>query len=206
MAKTDIAVKNEILAIALEDAAFDGWSWEMVQDAAEKAGHPRSMALAAFPDKLKSVLVYFSRWADEQMMERLDGIDPESMRVRDRIRLAVQTRLSVLKDHKEAVRYSTGYFMNPLHKPDAAKMVWKTADVMWKWAGDTATDYNKYTKRGLLSGVLTSTMIAWMNDSSEDMAKTLKFLDARIENVMQFGKLASRIKSFGFMKNRQEAL
>lgn len=202
MASQNLEIKDEILMAALDDAAFDGWSWSLVQDATEKAGHPREMALAVFPDKLNGVLRYFSNWADTQMLDRLSDIDPDSMRIRDRIRLAVQTRLSVLKDHKEAVRYSTSHFINPLQKPVAAKMVWASADAMWKWAGDTSTDYNKYTKRTLLSGVLTSTMIAWMNDDTDDMSKTLRFLDARIENVMQFGKIMGRVKSAApFKKN-----
>jgi len=186
---------DKILLLALDDAAFDGWSWEVVQGAAEKAGYEKHMATAVFPGKLKDVLIHLSDWADRQMLERLKDIDPESMRVRDRVRLAVQTRLSVLKDHKEAVKNSTGYWLRPFRKYEAARIVWRTADTIWNWAGDTSEDYNRYTKRGLLSGVLTSTMLYWMNDTSSDMGKTLRFLDNRIENVMQLGKIIGTVKS-----------
>ena len=141
-------------------------------------------------------MAHFSDFADRQMLARLDGIDPESMRVRDRVRLAVQTRLAALKDYKEAVRYATGYWARPFRGARAAQMVWRTAGRIWIWAGDEAKDYNKYTKRGLLSGVLTSTMLAWLNDESEDMSATHRFLDNRIDNVMQFGKVVGRIKGF----------
>ncbi|MEM6781061.1 MAG: COQ9 family protein [Pseudomonadota bacterium] len=180
---------------ALEDVAFDGWSWEIIEAAAEKAEHDRDMATAVFPNKLKDVLIHFSDWADRDMLKRLEGIDPSSMRVRDRVRLAVQTRFYALKDYKEAVRHSTGYWLRPFRKYEAGKMVWQTADKIWEWAGDTSTDYNKYTKRGLLSGVLTSTTFAWMNDETEDQSKTLRFLDSRIDNVMQLGKVIGRVKS-----------
>lgn len=194
MTRSDIKIKDDILMAALDDAAFDGWSWEMVEDAAEKAGHGRDMAAAVFPGRLQQVLIHFSDWADRDMLTRLEGIDPESMRVRDRVRLAVQTRFYSLKDHKEAVRYSTGYWLRPLRKYEAGRMVWRSADRIWQWAGDTATDYNRYTKRALLSGVLTSTTMAWINDDTEDQSKTLRFLDNRIDNVMQLGKIIGRVK------------
>lgn len=182
--------------VALEDAAFDGWSWEMIERSAEKAGHGRDMASAAFPGKLKDVLMHFSDWADREMLSRLKGLDPDSMRVRDRIRLAVQTRIHTLREHKEAVRYSTGYWLRPFRKYEAGKMVWKTADRIWEWAGDTSTDYNRYTKRGLLSGILTSTTLVWMDDDTDDQSKTMRFLDRRIDNVMQLGKVIGRFKNF----------
>jgi ubiquinone biosynthesis protein COQ9 len=195
MNDNNTAIKDKILTVALEDAAFDGWNADMVQAAAEKAGYERAMAKAVFPDIVTDILVHLSDWADRQMLEKLEEIEPESMRVRDRIRLAVQTRLSVLKDHKESVKASSRYWLHPFRKFQAAKMVWSTADCIWDWAGDTATDYNRYTKRGLLSGVLTSTMLYWMNDDSENQEKTLRFLDSRIENVMQLGKVISTVKS-----------
>ncbi len=203
MTRSDIKIKDDILMAALDDAAFDGWSWKMVESAAEKAGYERDMAAAVFPGQLKDVLKHFSDWADRDMIERLKGIDPSSMRVRDRIRLAVQTRFYALKDHKEAVRYSTGYWMRPFRKYDAGRMVWKTADVIWNWAGDTATDYNRYTKRALLSGIVTSTTLAWINDETDDQSKTLRFLDNRIDNVMQLGKIIGRVK--GMAPNKQSA-
>ena len=193
--RKDIKIKDEILWVAAEDAAFDGWSWDVIETAAEKAGYEREMAAAVFPQKLTGALVHFADMVDRKMMERLKGIDPESMRVRDRVRLAVQTRLSVLKPYKESVRQSMGYWLRPFRKYEAARMVWRSADVIWNWAGDTSEDYNKYTKRVLLSGVLTSTMVAWMNDDSEDMNKTLRFLDSRIENVMQLGKVINTVKN-----------
>lgn len=200
MTRSDIKIKDDILMAALDDAAFDGWSWEMVEGAAEKAGYERDMAAAVFPGQLKDMLKHFSDWADRDMMARLKGIDPSSMRVRDRIRLAVQTRFYALKDHKEAVRYSTGYWMRPFRKYDAGRMVWKTADIIWNWAGDTATDYNRYTKRALLSGIITSTTLAWINDETDDQSKTLRFLDNRIDNVMQLGKIIGRVKGMALNK------
>ena len=57
---------------------------------------------------------------------------------------------------------------------------------MWRLAGDTSTDYNHYTKRITLGAVYASTLVTWLDDSSEGFFETAGFLDRRIDNVMQF--------------------
>lgn len=186
-------IQEKILKEALADIPFDGLNWDVVVRAADKCGYDADVAGSVFPNKVTSFLQYFSTWADEQMLEKLKALTPDEMRVRDRIREAVWIRLELLKPYKEVVRLSLTHWLNPLKKPKAAKMVWSTSDKIWKWAGDTATDYNKYTKRGLLSGVITATTLAWINDKSEDSQKTAKFLDRRIDNVLVVGKFAGKI-------------
>lgn len=194
-----INTQDQILMAALEDVPFDGWSWRIVQEASVKAGFKVETADAVFPEKLNDVLVHFADWSDRQMMAALADLNPDEMRVRDRVAIAVEKRLRVLEPHKDCVRASAGYWARPFKKVEAAKLIWRTSDIIWTWAGDTATDYNKYSKRGLLSGVLTSTMLYWLNDKSDDMDDTLAFLERRIDNVLRFGRvtggIVSKIKS-----------
>lgn len=194
MSKTQ-DIRDEILLAALPNVAFDGWSWDMVCESAVQAGHTENVARAVFPSQLVDVLDHFADWADRQMLEALKDVDPEELRIRDRVRDAVLTRLTALTPHKEAVRQSLQCWAWPTRNPRAAKVTWRTADCIWQWAGDTATDYNRYTKRGLLSGVIASTTLAWLKDVSEDMEQTTAFLDRRIENVMQLGKVVNRFKT-----------
>ena len=186
--------QDQILLNTLADVPFDGWTWQVVEQAAEKAGIRPDIAVTLFPERIQSVLIHFSDWADRQMLGRLKEINGGDMRVRDRVRCGVVERLDVLLPHKEALRLSSSYWLNPFRKVTAVKMVWKTADKIWIWAGDTATDYNHYTKRGLLSGVITATTMAWLNDTSDNHEETLAFLDRRIDNVLTVGKFASRFK------------
>jgi ubiquinone biosynthesis protein COQ9 len=65
---------------------------------------------------------------------------------------------------------------------------------MWRAAGDTATDFNFYTKRGILAGVYSATLMRWFTDTSENEADTAAFLAARIDNVMQFEKFKAQAK------------
>ena len=195
MDKRDVQrIQDEIVAAVLPQVVFDGWSWDAVVRAASEAGHSEHIARAVFPGRIVDVLDGFSDLADRTMMEALGAVDPEDMRVRDRVRSGVLARFEYLQPHKEAVRHSLAFWAVPTRKPRAAKIVWRTADRIWAWAGDQSTDYNRYTKRGLLSGVLVSTTLAWLGDESGSMDRTAAFLDRRIENVMQLGKVVGTIR------------
>ncbi len=192
-------IQDEILLAALDDVAFDGWQWHVIEGAAAKTEHGVDMAAAVFPNKLEDAVRHFSNWADRQMLDMLESANPQEMRVRDRVRRAVIVRLHVLEPYKEAVRAASSYWLIPTRNIDAGKIVWKTADQIWQWAGDDSTDYNHYTKRLLLSGVLTSTTLTWLNDTSPTHDHTVEFLDRRIDDVLKigrvFGKSAGKIIS-----------
>ena len=203
MDKNDvITIKDEILKAALPNVVFDGWHWDVIVQACEDAGHSENTARGVFPGKMVDVLDHFADYADREMLAALEGLDPESLRVRDRVKTALMMRFEKLMPYKDAVRQSLQFWIVPTRKPRAMKITWRTADKIWDWAGDPSSpgrvrDYNHYTKRGLLSGVIAATTLAWLNDSSEDMEQTREFLDRRIENVMQLGKVVSKFKKRG---------
>jgi ubiquinone biosynthesis protein COQ9 len=76
----------------------------------------------------------------------------------------------------------------------AARLLYHTVDTMWRAVGDTSTDFNFYTKRGILAGVYGATLLRWFNDSSTGESATHDFLAARIENVIQFEKFKAEAK------------
>ena len=194
MTLTSCEIQDKILESALEDVAFDGWTWIVIQNASVNAGFEKNMAEAVFPEKIIDVLDHFADWADRGMMDALDHSEFDTLSIRDKVEQAVKTRLEFLSPHKEAVKLSSSYWTHPLRKFRAMKIIWRTADVIWDKAGDTATDYNRYTKRGLLSGVIISTMLVWLSDDSENHADSYEFLTRRIKNVLQFGKVVSKIR------------
>lgn len=190
-----IQIRDKILLKALPNVSFDGWVWEMIEQSTVDAGYEKSMAKAVFPDRMKDVLAAFADLADREMVKALKNTNAEDLPVRKRVRTALLARYEWLKPYKEALRQSVQFWMLPSRKPRGAKIIWRTADVIWGWAGDTARDYNRYTKRGLLSGIILSTTLVWLNDNNEDMDQTKAFLDRRIENVMQLGKVIGRFKT-----------
>jgi ubiquinone biosynthesis protein COQ9 len=186
-------IRDRILLAALEDVAFDGWHWPVIEGAAEKAGFGKDMAFAVFPDKREDVIGHFSDWADRQMLSQLADEDYSGARIRDKIEAAVWTRLNILTPHREATRQAAAFWSRPLQGRDGGRALWQTADRIWEWAGDTATDYNHYTKRALLSGVILSTTLRWFNDQTEGSAASRAFLKRRIDNVLTVGQKSGKL-------------
>lgn len=189
-------IRDKIIEAVLPEIPFDGWTWPAVEQAAVKSGYEATMASSVFPGGLPDALDHFADLADRWMLARLAGMDPETLRVRDRVRMAVMARFRSLYPWRDAVRQSATYWMMPTRAGRGGKITWRTADRIWDWAGDTSTDYNRYTKRTLLFGVLVSTMLAWLNDDSSGMIDTEEFLDRRISAVMTIGKAVGKAKSF----------
>lgn len=117
------------------------------------------------------------------------------MRIRDRVAHCVRTRLEILAPHLQALSSALAFLAMPPRNLLLPKMVWRTADTIWRACGDTSTDYNHYTKRLLLSGVQTSTALYWLNDKSDGHEKTWTFLGRRIDDVMKIGGAIGKLKS-----------
>lgn len=187
-------LRDQILFAALPRVPADGWTFAAVCGACDDLGLPDVQIDALFPGGLEDVLIHFSDLLDRGMLDTLAHLDPEKLRIRDRIEKAVLARLDAAEPYKDALRLALAYWSMPPRHVRAARVVWRTADRIWDWAGDTATDYNRYTKRGLLAGVMTTTTLVWLKDSSDDLETTKLFLSNRIENVLKFGQIISKFK------------
>lgn len=184
-------VRDTALDLALsigENAAFDGWTRAAVESAALSEGVDPALAALAVPDSAVGLIDLYGQGVDKALAEALPPETLAAMKIRERIRSLVWTRLQIQEPAKEAIRRALAILAMPQNAPAAARLSWRSADVMWRIAGDTATDYNHYTKRAILSAVYGSTLLAWLQDESEGNADTAAFLDRRIDNVMQFEK------------------
>jgi ubiquinone biosynthesis protein COQ9 len=193
--KGDAALKSAVIEAALPHIPFDGLTDKLIERAAKEAGAGKADLLRLFPNGALSLLEAYSDSVDTEMERRLAKLNLAAMPIRKRIATAVKTRLGILKPHKEAVRRGIAHLSLPQNVPLGAKLVYRTVDAMWRAAGDVSTDFNFYTKRGILAGVYSATLMRWLTDNGEDEAATDAFLDARIENVMQFEKLKAQVKA-----------
>jgi ubiquinone biosynthesis protein COQ9 len=193
-AREDSAMKDAVLAAALKDAPFDGFTDVVLAKAGKTAGVEKEALARLFPEGALSLLEYYSHWADGEMEKLLAAMDLPKMKIRERIAAAVLARLSVLKAHKEAARRAGALLALPMHAGLGARLLYHSVDAMWRAVGDTSTDFNFYTKRGILAGVYGATLLRWFNDTSAGESATTEFLAARIENVMQFEKFKAQAK------------
>ena len=181
------------LAPAIADAAvFDGWTSLAVTNAAAAEGVDPEVAKFALKG---GAMVLISAWIaaiDRAMSEALPPETLATLKIRERIRRLVQFRLDAVAGQQEALRRALAIMAMPQNAGQALKLGWSSADAMWRLAGDTATDYNHYTKRMTLGALYASTLAVFAQDESDGFADTKAFLERRIENVMQFEKVKAQ--------------
>ena len=192
------AVRDRILVATLPHAAFDGWSQAALKagaaDVGRDEGWKQDMAPRAFPGGIPELVDHLADWTDRRMLDELAKLDLESMRIRDRIAAGVRARLQVLAPYREGVRRLLSHMSLPQNALQAARLTWRAVDAVWYAAGDQSSDFNYYTKRGLLAPVYSTTVLYWLADESEDFADTWAFLDRRIGDVLKIPAASSRIK------------
>ena len=182
------------LAPALADAAaFDGWSMAAVRNAAEAAGVNPDTAEYALGVGAMAMIEAWVHSVDAAMAQALPPEHLATLKIRERIRTLVQFRLDAIAHQKEALRRALAIMAMPQNVPRALQLGWHSADAMWRLAGDTATDYNHYTKRLTLGSIYAATLAVYVDDTSPDHADTRAFLERRIEGIMKFEKAKARL-------------
>jgi ubiquinone biosynthesis protein COQ9 len=194
LAASETELKSAVLKAALPHIPFDGFTQKTLEQAAGEAGVDGSAVLRLFPKGPLSLVEIFSQVADCETEQRLAKARLPGLKVRERIALAVRTRIEVLAAHKEAARRAAAFLSLPPNAPTAAKLIYNTVDSIWRAVGDTSTDFNFYTKRALLAAVYSSTLVRWFNDDYKDQESTWTFLDRRIADVMRIEKLKANIR------------
>jgi ubiquinone biosynthesis protein COQ9 len=160
--------------------------------AAAELGVPAERARIAFPDGPVQMIDAWFDWVDRHMLAAFPPERIDAMKVRERIGALLTHRFETLLPYKEALRRALAMLAMPQNALAAGRLAWRSADRIWRVAGDSATDYNHYTKRAILIGVYGSTTLIFLDDESERFAATRAFLDRRIGDVMRFEKAKAR--------------
>lgn len=192
----DMTLDELALALApaiADSAAFDGWSDAALVAAAEMAGADIDVARLAYPDGAMDMIAAWIGTVDLAMAKALPPEKLATMKIREKIAALVLARLDAIAGREEALRRATAIMAMPQNVVRAGKLGWSSADKMWRMAGDTATDYNHYTKRAILSSIYAATLAVFAGDESEGKAETRAFLDRRIDGVMRFEKAKAQL-------------
>jgi len=178
---------RDLLAPAVaSNAAFDGWGEEALRMAAEGADVDPDVARLAFPGGAVDMIDAWFAHVDREMEARWPAARLSERKIRERIQLLVEARLEIAAPDREALRRAVAVLAT--RPVTAARLAWRAADRMWRLAGDTAADFNHYTKRTTLVAVYGSTVTVFLGDESDDFADTRAFLGRRIDDVMRFEK------------------
>jgi ubiquinone biosynthesis protein COQ9 len=179
-----------VLGEALKLAPDQGWTWRMAYAAGAAAGFSKGETELLLPAGPRDLAALHAPACDAAAMAALAEVDPKSLKIRERIRAGALARTEAAIVHEAATRRWLGFLALPSNAALAVRLVWESADMIWRWAGDTSTDENHYTKRALLAGILAGALAVRLADGQ---AAAEAYIDRRIDNVMTFERLKARV-------------
>jgi len=185
------AAEQRVLDAALPLVTDCGWTSRLVARAAEACGLNPGDAELLFPNGPRDLAALMSRRCDARALQALEGPDFAGLKVREKIARAVEARLDAAIQDEPAARRLAGFLTLPQNMGLGLQLAWESADKLWRRAGDVATDENHYSKRAILAGILMSALAVRLQHGPE---AAQAFTARRIENVMSFEKLKSRVK------------
>ena len=190
-----------VVEAALVHVPFDGWSDVALQAGASDAGMDESAVQRLFPGGPLDAVILHSAMADQAMVEAFEAMDGRPDRVHLMIRELILIRLRHSAANKEAVRRGLTLLAVPQNALASARALYSTVDAMWRAAGQRDTDFSFYTKRATLAAVYSATLLAWIADTSGDLASIEGFLDRRLQEVAKIPKASAPMR--GIMASGQ---
>lgn len=195
--------EQRLLDAAIPLAASKGWNAGLIGAAAQAINLSTGEAQLLLPNGPRDLAALLSRRHDQSAMRTLAQVDPSTMKIRARIAAGVEARLDAADADAEATKRCAAFLALPPNVPLGLRLAWDSADGLWRWAGDTATDENHYSKRALLSGILIATLAVRLSAGREAASAELA---ARIENVMAFEKWKATRKPMTLGRDLAERL
>ena len=177
--------EQDLLAEMLKAAPREGWTWRAVRQAGKSLGFSDGETELLVPRGPADLAALLARRHDSRALLALQGVDPAALKIRERIRAAVEARLDAAAADEPATRRWAGWLALPQNLALGGRLAWESADVLWRWAGDVATDENHYSKRAILGGILTGALAMRMAHNRGD---AMAFVDRQIQHVMDFEK------------------
>lgn len=187
--------RDRLVVAMLPDVPFDGWSQHALRLAAERIGIPVAEAGALFPRGAVDMVAAFSRWADRQMLDRLEAAPPEPLSLSRRIARALRIRFEVLLSAREAVRRGMTVLAMPQNAPLGLRLLYETVDGIWYAVGDNSTDFSFYTKRASLAAIYSAAMLFWLDDRSPGCIETDAFVERRLADLHRLTELRERFEA-----------
>ena len=178
-------MEQSVLDAAILRAPALGWNDRLVRAACADNGLSQGDEELLLPNGARDLAALLSRRHDDRAMAALAQLDAASLKIRERIARGVSERMEAGAADLEATKRCAAFLALPVNADLGLKLAWESADLIWRWAGDTATDWNHYSKRVILSGILVPALTMRWFDGREAAEA---FVARRIDNVMAFEK------------------
>jgi ubiquinone biosynthesis protein COQ9 len=195
--------EQRLLDAAIPLAVRLGWNSALVEAAGKAIGLSAGETMLLLPEGARDLAALLARRHDQATLRALVHVDPRELKIRERIRRGVEARLDAVAAHSDASRRCAAFLSLPPNAPLGLRLAWESADGLWRWAGDTATDENHYSKRAILAAILVSAAALRLSSGREAASA---YVNARIDNVMAFEKWKATRKPTTFGRDLAERL
>jgi len=192
------AIKFKILDASLGHVGQHGWTRLALAAGAEDIGYV-SVVSGLFPNEGADLIFHhisksnndLNTWMDEEVHKYKET--SQKLPISKFIKSAVRQRLEMNSDFVRNGRWSEALatLANPKHVPTSICFLQTLCDDIWHKAGDKSADMNWYSKRMLLAGIVSSTEVFMLQDTSEQFQDTWKFMDRRFEDISGIPQIGS---------------
>ena len=189
--------KEKIVLSMLTHVPYDGWNWNALYKGAEDIyflnkkidENIKTELRNLFNNNLTEIVRFLNDYLDTKMENDFLKLKLQKTSIPEKVKTLILLRLKWTFPYKDSIRLSLGFMGMPNNSKKSISMLYKTCDKIWRISGDTSTDFSFYTKRIVLSGLYTSTLLFWINDDSKDLTNTESFLARRLLDISNFGKI-----------------
>ena len=186
--------RSLILERLMLAAPFDGFGVYALQEAAKQSGVDKKELAHLFPKGLADAIRFFYLQENQTLTQAFSGDKLTGMRVPEKIQTLILARLSHWYTNREGIKRLVSYQALPWNFSVSLQHVYESVDTLWRIAGDTATDFNFYTKRLSLAAVYSATLLFWLEDNSPQQEETALFLKRRLNDIATLGKYTKKAK------------
>lgn len=174
--------RDEYIDAAIPFIEKDGWS-ENSLELASKKHFKEELYYKTLFDSLSDVVDYYENLQDEKLIQKF-GNKKKDESIRLFIGKLVLSRIKEIS--LEMHRAMKEYYLQFKHIDEAPKSVWKTADRIWRAAGDKSVDMNYYSKRFLLSSIYTMSIRHYTKSPDSIDEYVHESLDKLVRRMQKF--------------------
>jgi ubiquinone biosynthesis protein COQ9 len=112
------------------------------------------------------------------------------MKIREKINHLLNLRIDAFARDEKLAHRLTGFLMLPTHIDLHRRLMWDSADLIWRLAGDKALDENHYSKRTIVCGILAAAMLTRLSRGAEAQSEQIS---RNIDAVMEYEKFKAKM-------------
>ena len=142
------------------------------------------------PNGAADVAAVLWRNHDESALGAAAEAAAAGMKIRDRISYLLNAWLDAAAADEALAHRLIGCLMLPSHLGLYRRLLWATADRIWRLAGDKALDENHYSKRLIVCGILGTALMTRLTRGREAQIEQIA---RNIDGVMKFEKFKAQV-------------